>query len=120
MTVFDRLPPELCRDEADMQEMIIRVSKGQSRTHRLGKFIQKVRFEDNVNGSVRARALTPLCRKEPSSFSLSPLGKGEDEGWVEIEVTIDSGACGTVMPTALCPPPHLDTADRGLAQGPGV
>ena len=38
-TVFDRLPPELCRDEADMQEMIIRVSKGQSRTHRLGKFI---------------------------------------------------------------------------------
>ena len=82
MTVFDRLPAELCRDEADMREMIIRVSKGQSRTHRLGKFIQQVRFEDDGNGSVRARALTPLCRKEPSSFSLSPLGKGEDEGWV--------------------------------------
>jgi hypothetical protein len=32
---------------------------------------------------------------------ISGLGDG-DNGWVEIEVTIDSGACDTVMPTRLC------------------
>ena len=29
--------------------------------------------------------------------------KEKDESWVEAEVTIDSDACDTVMPAALCP-----------------
>ena len=103
MTVFEKFPPELCRDKADMNEMIKRAVDSQFWPRRLGKIIQKARFEEDGSGSVRARSLTPLYRKDALNLSPIVLGKEEDDGWIEIEVTIDSGAYNTVMPTALCP-----------------
>jgi hypothetical protein len=46
-----------------------------------------------------------ITKKDPRAcgHAISGLGDGEkDTGWTEIEVTIDSGACDTVMPTRLC------------------
>ena len=46
--------------------------------------------------------LSTLTRRLPSGSGISTVD-GEDIGWTEIEVTVDSGACDTVMPTKLCP-----------------
>ena len=34
--------------------------------------------------------------------SLSPISNVDDGEWVEMEVTVDSGACDTVMPVSSC------------------
>ena len=34
--------------------------------------------------------------------SLSPISDANDGEWVEMEVTVDSGACDTVMPVSSC------------------
>ena len=36
------------------------------------------------------------------SASLSELSDPSDNGWIELEVTVDSGACDTVMPLSSC------------------
>ena len=57
-----------------------------------------------ISGAIpdgKLKTLNVLTRRMPRESSLS-LMEGEDKGWVEIEVTIDSGACDTVMPTSLC------------------
>ena len=103
MTVHDRLPDELCRDEMDMQEVIRRAAFNGGRASS-----RMVRFSDD--GRAESRSLSALPRKEPGSeqasgrLCLSPLGEKQmtEDGWVEIEVTIDSGACDTVMPAAMC------------------
>ena len=41
-----------------------------------------------------------LTRKEPGGLCISNI-EPEDPDWTEIEVTVDSGACDTVMPTSL-------------------
>ena len=61
-----------------------------------------------LNGNAKPRWLSHdaeilvLTKRNPRSSCISAVAE-EDKGWVEIEVTIDSGACDTVMPTGLCP-----------------
>ena len=55
-----------------------------------------------IHGGVGMSALMMLLKKDPRSPCCS-VTEGDERGWVEIEVTIDSGACDTVMPTSLCP-----------------
>ena len=33
----------------------------------------------------------------------TPTGGEADEGWIEVELTADTGACNTVIPKDLCP-----------------
>ena len=102
MTVHDRLPEELCRDMSDMQE-IIRRAVGNEGKHPTKKL---VRFDDN--GGAEVRPLSIVTKPEvaqPGARALSVVNdssKPTEEGWVEIEITIDSGACDTVMPAAMC------------------
>ena len=96
MLTYKCLPDELCRGHDDMQELLNRMSRGQSLVEPIGKVKKLVRFEDD-----HTRVLDPLY--SGAQLSLSPLGeKDSGDGWVEIEVTIDSGACDTVMPAAWC------------------
>ena len=113
MTSHKSLPDELCRSREDMQELLNRMSRGQSITEPIsecsGMVRKVVKFEDDAEG-VKARVLDPLDfgrKVESSRQSLSPLGERVSErdsgdGWVEIEITIDSGACDTVLPTNWC------------------
>ena len=108
MVVHKSLPDELCRSREDMQELLNRMSRGQSLFEPVadvknGKVKKFVRFEGDAEGEVTARVLDPLSRRVAADMSLSPLGaKDSGDGWVEIEITIDSGACDTVLPTAWC------------------
>ena len=61
---------------------------------------------DAVEGALGGRdpgsvVLQVLTRKEPGHLCISNV-EDPDPGWTEIEVTIDSGACDTVMPTRMC------------------
>ena len=100
MNVFDCLPPELHRDTNDMIEMMHRVADGKSLT--VPKKL-RVNLGDGCLGRSATRSLSPLTVHDKTGPSLSPLGKqvSADE-WVEVEITVDSGACDTVMPTSLC------------------
>jgi hypothetical protein len=102
--VHGSLPDELCRSHEDMKEMLTRVANGQPLFEPVaenGKIKKRVRFEDGVDNEIVAKVLDPLYKL--SDMSLSPLGaKSSVDGWVEIEITIDSGACDTVMPTSWC------------------
>ena len=56
-----------------------------------------------VNLGNGARSLSPLDVHDREKSSLSPLGQSAGpEDWVEVEITVDSGACDTVMPTSWC------------------
>ena len=49
------------------------------------------------------KSISVITKRMPNSAvsAIAPTGPSEDE-WQEIEVTVDSGACETVMPTDLC------------------
>ena len=104
MIIHKSLPEELCRDVSDMQELLRRATCDEKAP------LKQVRFTDD--GKAEVRPMSALPRKEPSSemtktpgkMCLSPLGEKSavEDGWIEIEVTIDSGACDTVMPAAMC------------------
>ena len=55
-----------------------------------------MRFESDLS-----RAVSLLTSGQKEIGGLSNLAENRD-GWTEIEVTIDSGACDTVMPTSMC------------------
>ena len=93
-TLFGNLPPELHRNHRDMQEVCKRAPQGTVDKPR--KQFMKVRFESDGLGSMNLNT-----RKSDGNQSLSAFD--EDKGGVEIDVTIDSGACDTVMPIRLCP-----------------
>ena len=48
-------------------------------------------------GKIRPKSLSVLTRRPNSQ--ICSVGTAE---WVEIEITIDSGACDTVMPASMC------------------
>ena len=56
---------------------------------------KRVRFEEYVEPPGGLHILTPMRR--------SPISVVSEPEWHEIEITVDSGACDTVMPTKLCP-----------------
>ena len=102
MTVHDRLPEELCQDMSDMQEIIRRATcdKGEHSAKKM------VRFDDNGGAEVRPLSIFTKPEIAPSGVralsAVADSSKPSEEGWVEIEITIDSGACDTVMPAAMC------------------
>ena len=110
MIVHNALPEELCRDMCDMQELIRRAAykdtNGQAAT-------KMVRFKDG--GGVEVKPLDIITKPGGKSLSTVNNPKPTEEGWVEIEITIDSGACDTVMPAAMCG--HISifqTEERGV------
>ena len=48
------------------------------------------------------RHLSPLNYADNGKGHISPLSDAADDGWMQIEVTVDSGACDTVMPLSAC------------------
>ena len=87
MTCFDRLHEELTRDWNDARRMVLKtvnqVEHGPSRPRKF------VRFADGCNGELHV-----MTRRERGDLGISNVGnsKKEDDGWVGIKVTIDSGA----------------------------
>ena len=59
------------------------------------------RFTKSILGKQTLGDVCTLTRKVPATNVISAVDPGEI-GWTEIEITIDSGACDTVMPTRLC------------------
>ena len=47
-------------------------------------------------------------------FAFSQPYAADSTGWFEIEITIDSGACDTVMPTSMCP--HISVLSNELSR----
>ena len=60
------------------------------------------RLEKAILGKRSLGDVCTLTRRMPRGNGIRAV-EGEDIGWTEVEVTVDSGACDTVMPTKLCP-----------------
>ena len=95
MVYFHELPPELEKTQLETQEWVKMIAKHGFKLPEAKKEKQKVRFENDKKGGIS------IITEKDRPSNLSTITE-EDLGWIEIEVTIDSGACDTVMPASMC------------------
>ena len=81
------------RTQWEAQGWVKAIAKGLDKLAEKTK-VKKVRFDAN-RGSIFIFGEKEMLSAIEAETDMS--------GWVEIEITVDSGACDTVMPTKMCP-----------------